>query len=261
MRTVKSAERTLALFELFSKRQRALTVGRIAAELKMPQASTSMLLSNLRELGYVTYDREARTYTPTIRVALLGSWISQQFDDAGSLTTNLRLLQGSVEERVFIGIQNGAHAQYIFAIDGRHSSQVVTGQVRLMTRSAVGRALLSLKSDQEVLRLVHRCNAEATESRQRVVPSEYLALVEQVRVCGYAETRGDIMPTFGAFAVTVQAPMEFMPVAIGVGLPIERIARKKPRIIAALAELQKSFASASGADPAYDALPPTRSAA
>ena len=261
MRTVKSAERTLALLELFSKRQRPLTVGRIAAELKIPQASTSMLLSNLHDLGYVTYDRQARAYTPTIRVALLGSWISQQFDDAGSLTANLRLLQERVQERVFIGIQNGAHAQYIFAMDNPRSMQVVSGQIRLLTASAVGRALLSLKSDQEVLRLIHRCNAEAAEARQRVVPSDFLALVEQVRERGYAQTRGDITPTFGAFAVTVQAPLEFMPMAIGVGLPIERIERKRERITAALAELRQSFATITGDDPAHDALPPTRSAA
>lgn len=251
MRPIKSAERTLALFELFTKRQRPLTVGRICAELNIPQASASMLLANLHELGYMSYDREARTFTPTIRVALLGSWINHRFDQAGALTARLRNLQRRVDETVFVGIQNGAHAQYIFTLprDKPRSMQVVTGHLRLLTGSAVGRALLSLKSDQEILRLTHRCNSEAHEARLRVVPSEFLSVVEEARRKRYAQTYGDITPTFGAFAVTVQAPTELMPMAIGVGLPIERIARKQAIIVEALLELQTNFSQPSDPDP------------
>ncbi|MDB5696982.1 MAG: hypothetical protein JWN21_2525 [Sphingomonas bacterium] len=233
-------------------RQRPLTVGRIAAELGIPQASASMLLTNLRELGYMNYDRAARTYSPTIRVALLGSWINHQFDDAGSLTTRLTELQEHVDETVFVGIQNGTHAQYILVIfrDKVRAMQIRSGVLKLMTVSAMGRALLSLKSDEEVLRHVHRCNAEATEARLRVVPSEFLALIEQVRQRGYAQTRGDVTPSFGAIAITVPAPVGLMPMAIGVGVPVERIEAARPTIIAALFELQKSFAAFTAANPA-----------
>ncbi|AOH87189.1 hypothetical protein AWL63_23790 (plasmid) [Sphingomonas panacis] len=244
MRSIKSAERTLALFELFTKRQRPLSVGRIAAELNIPQPSTSMLLSNLLQLGYISYDRFARTYTPTIRVALLGGWINHRFDQAGGLTARLKDLQRRVDETVFIGIQNGAHAQYIFNLprDKPNGMQVVNGHVKLLTGSAVGRALLSLKSDQEILKLTHRCNAEAGEARLRVVPSDFLAIVTTVRERGYAQTRGDITPDFGAFAVTVDAPHELVPIAVGVGLPIDRIEQKRDVVIEALAELKGVFA-------------------
>lgn len=260
-RSVKSAERTLALFELFSMRQRPLTVGRIASELEIPQASASMLLANLRELGYVTYDSLERTYTPTIRVALLGSWINHQFDEAGSLTARLTELQERVDETVFVGIQNGAHGQYVLVLH-RHKSrsmQIRSGQLKLMTASAMGRALLSLKSDQEVLRYVHRCNAEATEVRLRVIPSEFLGVIEQVRRTGYAQTRGDVTPTFGAIAVTLPAPMGLMPMAIGVGVPVERIEAAAPTIIRALKELKKTFAAI--AEPEAEIMPRVRSVA
>jgi DNA-binding IclR family transcriptional regulator len=247
MRAIKSAERTLALFELFSIRQRPMTVGRIASEMQIPQASASMLLANLRDLGYITYDRAARTYTPTIRVALLGSWINHQFDEAGSLTARLSELREQVDETVFVGIQNGAHGQYVLVLHRNkpRSMQVVSGQLKLLTASATGRVLLSLKSDQEVLGWVHRCNAEATEARLRVVPSEFLGLIEQVRRDGYAQTRGDVTPTFGAIAVTVPAPIGLMPMAIGVGVPLERIEAKKEDIIASLRSLKLIFTTLS----------------
>lgn len=261
VRSVKSAERTLALFELFSMRQRPLTVGRIASELEIPQASASMLLANLRELGYVVYDRLDRTYTPTIRVALLGSWINHQFDEAGSLTARLTKLQDRVDETVFVGIQNGAYGQYVLVLH-RHkvrSMHIRSGQFKLLTASAMGRALLSLKTDEEVLQYVRRCNAEAQEARLRVVSSEFLGVVEHVRRTGYAQTRGDVTPTFGALAVTVPAPLGLMPMAIGVGVPVERIEAAAPNIIDALNDLKADLADLARTQ--SDAIPQVSSAA
>ncbi len=202
-----------------------------------------MLLANLRELGYITYDPTRRTYTPSIRVALLGSWIHHQFDEAGSLTARLSELREKVDETVFVGVQNGAHGQYVLVLHRQkgRSMQVFSGQLKLLTGSATGRVLLSLKSDQEVLRWVHRCNAEAADTRSRVLPSEFLALIETVRANGFAHTEGDVTPTFGALAVTVPAPMGLMPMAIGVGVPLERIEAKRQAIIEALNATKAHF--------------------
>jgi len=88
-RSIKSAERTLRLFELFSRRQERLTVGEIARGLAIPQPSASMLLTNLTGLGYLEYDRFDRTYAPTIRVVLLGSWLGPRLGGRQSLASRL----------------------------------------------------------------------------------------------------------------------------------------------------------------------------
>jgi len=236
MRSVKSAERTLALFELFSRRQRPLTVGRIADELSIPQPSASMLLANLRELGYMSYDKVERTYAPTIRVALLGSWINRQFDKAGSLTATLADLQHDIGETVFMGIQNGAFAQYVSAIHHHdpRAMRAESGQHRLLTGSAVGRVLLSLKPDAEVLRWLHRCNAEAPEERFQIPAKAFMAIIETIRDQGFAQTSGDMTPTFGGIAVAVPGPIGLMPMAIGAGVPLERMELKRDRVASAL---------------------------
>lgn len=246
MRIVKSAERTLALFELFSRRQRPLTVGRIADELSIPQPSASMLLANLRELGYVTYDAFARTYAPTIRVALLGSWINRQFDKAGSLTATLADLQHDIGETVFIGIQNGPFAQYVSAIHHHdpRAMRAESGQHRLLTGSAVGRVLLSLQPDAEVLRWLHRCNSEASEERLQIAAGAFMEIIEEIRRNGYAQTSGDMTPTYGGIAVAVPGPIGMMPMAIGAGVPLERIELKRDKIAAALNRVSEVLAAA-----------------
>jgi DNA-binding IclR family transcriptional regulator len=251
MRSVKSAERTLALFELFSRRQRPLTVGRIADELSIPQPSASMLLANLREMGYFTYDAAARTYAPTIRVALLGSWINRQFDSAGSLTATLADLQKEIGETVFIGIQNGAFAQYVSAIHHHdpRAMRAESGQHRLLTGSAVGRVLLSLKPDAEILRWLHRCNAEAPEERLQIPASAFMGIIEEIRGQGFAQTSGDMTPTFGGIAVAVPAPAGLMPMAIGAGVPLERMDLKRDDIATALRRVSRVLAELAVPEP------------
>ncbi len=240
-RSVKSAERTLALFELFSREQRPFTVGHISEALKMPQPSTSMLLRNLTELGYLEYDRTARTFAPSIRVALLGSWIDRRFGQAGAIGARLDRLQRKVGETAYLAIQNGAAAQYVISQwpEDPDRLKIESGQYRSLTCSAPGRVLLSLKTDSEALGWIRRCNAEATEERFKVRESDCLDLLARTREDGYATTEGDITPGLGAVAMICSAPMGGMPLAVGVGGPIERMRRKREVVIEALTRFKE----------------------
>ena len=107
--------------------------------------------------------------------------------------------------------------------------------------SATGRVLLSLKSDAEAMRWVHRCNAEAERPDLQIAASEFQGLIAQIRKQGFAETRGDVTPKFGAFAVSVSMPTGIMPIALGVGVPIGRIDEKREAIVAALVDAKQAL--------------------
>jgi IclR family KDG regulon transcriptional repressor len=235
-RSIKSAERTLALFELFSREQQPFTVGRVAKGLGIPQPSVSMLLRNLREMGYLEYDPLTRTFAPSIRVALLGSWIDQRFGAAGAIGARLRALHSQVGHNAFIGIQNGAAAQYVIGLGESAPGRldVTSGGYRSLTFSAVGRALLSLLPDNEVMSWARRCNAEAESDRWRVNANDFLALIRDVRAKGYAMTCGDVTPGMAAIATTFTSPLSRSPLAIGVGGPIAKIHADEASIVEAL---------------------------
>ena len=242
-RRIKSAERTLALFELFSREQTPVTVGRVASAMNIPQPSASMLLRNLLELGYLEYDRGARTFEPSIRVALLGGWIERRFRANGAISTRLDALQRRIGETAFIGIQNGAAAQYVLTQrpETPDRLEVVSGELRSLTCSAIGRVLLSLKSDREVVALARRCNGEATEDRFKVREAEFMELIARVRTRGYAETAGDVTPGLGAFAMAFRPPIGRAALAVGVGGPLERLAGRRTEITRALREFRRAF--------------------
>ena len=200
-----------------------------------------MLLRNLVQLGYLEYDRDTRLFAPTIRVMLLGSWISRRFSEAGSIALRLEALQQAAGgETVYAAIQNGAAIQYVVTleVDLPDRLRIASGALRSITCSAPGRMLLSLKPDREVSGWMRRSNAEATEPRLQVRETEFLELMRQVRNQGYADTEGTSDPSLANVAVSVQSPMGRMPLAIGVGGPIARIVAKKPLLIDALLKLQ-----------------------
>lgn len=241
-RSIKSAERTLALLELFSKMQAPLTVGQVARELSMPQPSASMLVRNLTHLGYLVHDRAERTFSPSIRVALLGSWIDRRFGEAQSLEQRLGVLQSRVKMTAYIAIQNGPHSQYVMSQQSDAPGlNIASGQFRTLTCSAPGRVLLALKSDAEIAKWVKRCNAEALETRYSVTLKDFMKIMEGVRRNGYAQTDGDQTPGMGAYAMVFPSPLGEMPLAVGAGGPMRFVSKRRELILESLRDFRDAF--------------------
>lgn len=245
-RSIKSAERTLALFELFSAHQRPLTVGEISKLLDIPQPSVTMLVRNLVALGYLEHNRFVRTYTPTLRIALLGSWIHQSFVNDRQLEVRLAELFDAVGETTFIGIQNGVQVQYILFIKSKSQNRfdVQAWMSRPLATSAVGKALLSLKPDTEVKGLLHRANDETTDPKLKVSTPDLLRELAEVRERGYAETSGLVTDGIGVLAMPMQPLHGQSPIAVAVGGPIEKIQEKKIRILEELNKFVVAFTEA-----------------
>lgn len=242
-RTVKSAMRTLAVFELFSLEQRELRVRDVSKALSMPQPSASMLLEHLVALGYLEHNRRTRTFIPTIRVALLGRWIHRRFAEELQLEQRLDDLQSAVGEMVYIGIENRDRAQYVLV---QHPTtprrfEVHSGQFRPLTRSAMGQILLSQKPDDEILRLVRWTNAQEPNSKLCVSETEFMALIATVRAQGFAESFQASTPGLSAVAVATISPTSDSPIALGVAGPIHRIREKRPLILSELLHLKSEL--------------------
>lgn len=244
-RTIKSAERTLALFELFSERQGGLTVGQIAEGLHVPQPSVSMLVKNLANLGYLEHDRASRQYTPSIRVVLLGSWIERRFKETQSLVKRLDAIQRRVKETSYIAIQNRVYAQYVMEQRSAKPTRlyIYSGNTVHLTQSACGRALLALKPDSEISALVRRCNAEVNDDRFKVKRTDALRMIAEIRRDGYAKTTNvsSRVQGVGAIAMTFQLPGSSTALAVGVGATIVDLERKKDMILESLREFKRAF--------------------
>ena len=119
MALVKSAGRVLQILELFDEIQREARVCEIAEHLNFPQSSTSALLKSLTRLGYIDYDPAERTFLPTPRVTLLGSWLDKGPVRDGSLVRMLEHLSEATGDTVILAARNAIFSQYIRVLQAR----------------------------------------------------------------------------------------------------------------------------------------------
>lgn len=241
---VKSAQRVLELFEFFAEHRRPLAVSDVVRGLGYPQSSASMLLKSLTKLGYLDYDRHARLFVPTLRLAFLGGWVHDQLFSQSSLSRMVDELREVCGETVIIGMQNETYVQYIHLLQSPHSKlkwYIKPGSLRPLARASVGKILLSRQRDVDVLYLLRRINAEEIEPRHRIEPGELLRQLDEIRRVGYAYSEGTVNPEAGVIAVELPTPPSQPPMAIGIGAPIETLRRERERFICLLDESLRPY--------------------
>ena len=237
--SVKSAVRVLEVLGYFKKSQKPQSLREISLGLGYPQSSTTVLLKNLTQLGYLSYDRATRLYFPTLQVTALGDWISHALFGQGEVFEIMQDLHSATGETVSIALQNDVYIQYIRVIQSTHPLRFVTeeGSMRPLTQSATGWLLMAAHSDTEVERLVRRANI-ATESFPMRQPIDVMMQrVKNAREQGWATAEN--IPLIGGATICVTLPMtaQGRAVVLGMGGTIERIVPKKSEYLSLMQKL------------------------
>ena len=239
---VKSSERTLALFEHFSLEQRPLSITEISDSLGIPQSSTSVLVQSLVDLGYLEKDDRARTYYPTLRISLLGTWMRRQHRRAGQLPQLLSELSKKTGESTLLAMRNGIYSQYLIAHLGRtpNRARVESGMLYPLACCATGWCLLTLESQTNIEKIVRRTHSEVKEEYWRASSKNALEQVALTQQRGYAFSNGDTLQGLSAIAVLLPSMPGAYAMSAGVGGRSHRIEAKQKVILQALDELSAS---------------------
>lgn len=222
------------MLEYFAERQGPATVADVVQGLGYPQSSTSVLLQTMAKLRYLEYDRSSRKYVPTLRTALLGSWIHDQVFSDVSLAKLVADLHETSGTTVILGMQNDIHVQYIHLLQPPHLKlhwYIKPGSLRPLARSGVGKVLLSKKPDIDVIYLLRRMNAEERNPEKRTGESELLQELDEIRARGYAYTEGTVNERAGVVAMHLPTPASQPHMAIGIGAEIPELRRRRPEFI------------------------------
>jgi len=249
-KTVKSAVRVLAIFEVFESERRGLTISELVERLRIPQSSTSTLMKSLLTKGFVEFDAESRRYRPSVRLAFLGNWVLGSTDIIARIHSLAQELSRRTGETILIGAENGLYMQYLSVIVSPHTLRIALhpGLMRPLHLSGLGLMLLSLKTDPEIGRVVRRFNAENQDRKLlRLSEREVLRMVEQARRQGWYETANLITEGAGSMATLLPLPRGQRPLAVGIGAPVERLQRRHDELQAALNGAVAEFRAATEA--------------
>lgn len=227
---VKSAGRVLEIFEFFAHRHAPATVSEVSKALGFPLSSTSVLLGSLRTLGYLDYAPRAREYQPTIRFAVLGTWIFDRFfAEEGGIPRLMDELQAETGETIVLAMQHGLHVDYIRILQSIRPVRfhIKPGSRRPIHLPAAGKVLLAQQTDMQVTALLRRINA----SDGRVLIRPFLAELAQIRVDGHARSEGAVVPDTSMLAMALPVAAGHRPLALGVSGPLGRMRRSTRSIL------------------------------
>ena len=240
---VKSAVRALEVLAFFREQREPASLKLIADQLSYPPSSATVLLKSLCAMGYLSYDRQTRTYFPTLQVASLGDWISHELFGRGEIFEVMQDLHAASGEAVSIALQNDVYMQYIRVIQSIHPLRFHTpeGSQRPLTQSATGWLMLSTHSDAQVEKLVRRANIATPQSqdRQRLEVMQERVIQARREGVAYAEN----IPLVGGATVAALLPLRVQgkAVVIGMGGTIERIRPNKDKYLKLVKDLAASL--------------------
>lgn len=197
---VKSAGRSLEVLELLRDVQKPLRLTDIAEALSLPQSSASMLLRSLIRMGYLI--RKDRSYAPSMRITLLGSWLNDSMFSQGNLMSLIREISRLTGDTVILATRNGLYVEVLAVMRGELDTIHHTrpGEARPLTRALMGHMILSTMDRQEVEHLVLRINAEQKKPERRVTFKSIAPALERIRQDGYGYAEG-VIPNAANLAV------------------------------------------------------------
>lgn len=220
---IKSARRVIEILEQFDRLRRPLTLKEICHDLAYPVSSAQALLKSLVVLGYLEYDRPSRTYLPTMRIAVLGRWVSEGLFGEAEVLPMMRRLRDRTGETAILGVRSDLFAHYVHVVrsDEPLHYAPAPGSVRPLGRCGIGRLLLSAQSDDEIDLLVRRINI--AEPKARVDLTELMDDIAAIRHQRHVFSRNLFAEGTGVIAVLGPGALHGRRFAIGVGGPVERL--------------------------------------
>ena len=214
---VKSAVRVLQVLDYFDAIERAATVNEIARALGAPMSSTSILLRQMQQTGYLDRDSRRR-YTLSIRVATLGRWSAPFLDPDGPVLRLMHELRRATSEFIILGAMRGDMVRYIYTLPSvrRTSVRNRTGTALPVATSCVGRMFMAGMSEHEVRRLVFQHNRKVGPERQIGLPS-VLSHLGETRLRGYARSPEVITTDTSGLAIRLPEHIGPEPLVLAIG--------------------------------------------
>ena len=228
----KSVGRTFRLLELFREARKPMTAAQIQHALKIPQPSARVLLKELVDIGYLAYTMPAKTYFPTPRLCTLGAWLGGNLIVHEPLVRAVDIIACEIDETTGLSTATYGHVEMLHVRRGEQplSLQVSAGMGSPLWRSAVGRTLLSMRSDKEVEEFLDSLEPRNAPHgrRQR---EQIAAQIRKIRSQGYLAGYDTLIKGVGAICVPLPNAMAGVPLVISVAGAKDRIQPREKAIL------------------------------
>jgi len=241
---VKSAARVLSIFEYFERMRSSRTLSEISQDLEYPVSSALALLRSIQAMGYLNYDHVTKSYSPSIRFAMLGQWIHEGLLEGGSIKQMMEHLAELTQETIALGIQSGLQSQHVHIIQTSQalSYRPEVGLTRPLLRSAVGKVILANLPKERVLKIIERINTLGIDEGRTFDPDAVFKELAAVKKAGFAYSANVFMQGVAIVAVALPARDNAVPMALSVSGPTTRVDEASiPTLVKQIKDTIKKF--------------------
>lgn len=239
---MKTADRTLDIFEAFAEAKKPLSLSEIARMIDSPISSCHGLLRTLQKSGYMYALGVRRSYYPTRRLFEVGSAIARHDPIVERLASVLEKLREETGETVLLGQRQHNQIIYLQVLESpqmiRYAAAV--GAIKPLPSTAIGKAFLGEMTDEELARFLPELDHPQVTDSTITNPEHLLADIQRSRKRGYFVTRGENIPDVMAIARTCLMDGELL--AIAVAGPMHRLEPKVGSIGEALIQTTSAIA-------------------
>lgn len=223
---VKSAGRTIDLFEVFGRTQLPLSLSDVARAISAPLTSCLYLVRALEGRGYLYAVGARRQIYPTRKLFDVAQSIAAGEPRMARIEPTLVALRDKTRETVILGKRHGNRVVYLAVVEGpqtiRYTARV--GELKPLHSSSAGKVLLSALEPQERAKLVAHLPLDAVTISTITDRAALLADLKRCAARGYAETRGENVADVMAIAKSVQLEGDIY--AIVVAGPMHRMTKQ-----------------------------------
>lgn len=236
---IKTAGRVFEVLEYLREVRRYVSVREVAEQLGYPLSSTQVLMKSIATLGYLRYDSRHRAYFATPMLARLGDWVLDRIDSGSSLFQTLEAVARQIGMTAILAVENDIYAQYVHVVMARNALQfnVQPGTRRVLCMSGLGWALLAVRSDDEIARVVQRTQSRLARGGQQVDPEDVARHIRETREQGYAFSRGVVTEGVGIVGIALPPGAAGERLAIGVAGSLPQLEARLPEIVESLRRL------------------------
>ena len=238
---VKTAGRTVDLFEAFAREGKPLSLSQLARAIDAPVSSCFGIVRTLEARGYL-YEVKARAgYYPTPLLFEHARAIASRDPLAERFVPLLEKLRDQTDETVLLAKRLDRQAVYLSVLDGLHSIRYSpkVGEFRPLHASASGKALLGSLAPALRSELLGGMKLPRVTSKTITSRAALEADLEQGRARGWYVTHGETVADLMAVAVPVTANGETYSVALAG--PVHRMEGTLKRHARLLVELRASL--------------------
>jgi DNA-binding IclR family transcriptional regulator len=213
---VKSADRTLDVFELFSRERQPLLLTDIARSLDVPLSSCFNLVAALKERGYVYDVGHRRQVYPTRKMLGIATITAAHEPWAQELEAKLSALRSATRETTILGRRQGNEALYLVVYEGPQSIRYTAyaGDKKPLHSSSIGKALLSALEVEERNAIIAELVLEKRTKDTITSKKTLNAALAEVTTRGFAVTRGENVADVMAVAVPIYVGSDLYSIAI-----------------------------------------------